>query len=771
MDGNDVTASRWLVAALLVSLLGYAHQSLGFAPQSPPWLRDGVLGTLVLALAATVLLRHRARSAEEESWFRLLGLGVAAFALGHLLEVVLDATGRSDFPTVADGVTLLAYPLLLTGMCRALKPHLHDLRLIVALDGATGTLAGAAFASWAISPLLSHVGGGTFATSALLVSALANAVLVSVGIGAVGLVDADRRRPFAIMAAGMVVFTVADISRVYQVALDRFVLGSWLEALAAAGLSLFAVGATARRRGSEHLLPGAGALGVPIVASALAVVVLAASPRWAVAPVPTSLALLTLVGCATRILLVMRELRELAAMRAQALTDELTGVANRRALYHHLDELFSAAQHDTSGPAGGTVQVRPFVVALIDLDHFKEVNDTFGHNAGDALLRAVVGRFSAALKELATPHLLARLGGDEFAVVLHETDSRNAALKIGAALHESLREPVELDEAVLHAQASIGLALAPKHGENRGDLLFAADTAMYAAKTSGSSVVLHSPDTVGDRRQRLEVAEDLFNAIERRELTVAYQPIRTPDRTLVGAEALVRWDHPVRGWIDPEDLLMVAERYRITRAIAERVLDVSLADLSRWRIAGVPMTMSVNISASDLRDDAIVDLVAQSLLEHHLTPEVLTIEITESAMMHDPEKSFAVMRALDELGVNLSVDDYGTGYSSLQYLLELPIDEIKLSRTFVAGLAHEERARAIVASTIELTHALGVRMVAEGVEDALTLIALQEMGCDRVQGYHIGRPMPAMEFFAQLDRPTSGKHRLPEPRAAGTLHL
>jgi len=327
---------------------------------------------------------------------------------------------------------------------------------------------------------------------------------------------------------------------------------------------------------------------------------------------------------------------------------------------------------------------------------------------------------------------------------------------------------VELDEAVLHAQASIGLALAPKHGENRGDLLFAADTAMYAAKTSGSSVVLHSPDTVGDRRQRLEVAEDLFKAIERRELTVAYQPIRTPDRTLVGAEALVRWDHPVRRWIDPEDLLMVAERYRITRAIAERVLDVSLADLSRWRIAGVPMTMSVNISASDLRDDAIVDLVAQSLLEHHLTPEVLTIEITESAMMHDPEKSFAVMRALDELGVNLSVDDYGTGYSSLQYLLELPIDEIKLSRTFVAGLAHEERARAIIASTIDLTHALGVRMVAEGVEDAQTLIALQEMGCDRVQGLP-HRAADAGDGVLRAAR-SPDEWQAPSPRATSRRH-
>ncbi|MBA2465313.1 MAG: EAL domain-containing protein, partial [Nocardioidaceae bacterium] len=657
---------------------------------------------------------------------------------------------------------------------------LHDVRLVVALDGVTGTLAGAAFASWAISPLISYVGSGSLQTTALLVSALVNAVLVSAALGAVGLVTADRRRPFVIMALGVAVFAVADISRIYQVALDRFVLGSWLDTLGALGLALFAYGATTRRDLAENQVPGVGALGVSIVASVLAVVVLAASPSWGVAPVPTTLALLTLTGCAARILLVLWELRELAVIREQALTDELTGVANRRALYRHLDELLSTSAQDSIGPDDGDGRIRPFALAFLDLDHFKEVNDTFGHNAGDALLCAVVTRFSAALDELATPHLLARLGGDEFAVVLHDADSRNATLMAGTALHDSLRKPISLDEAVLHAQVSIGLALAPEHGDNRGDLLSAADRAMYAAKTSGSSVVMHSPAVVRDRRQCLETAEDLFTAIERRELTVEYQPIRTPDRTLVGAEALVRWDHPQRGRVHPDDFLVAAERYRITHAIAEWVLEVALSDLSRWRIAGVPITMSVNISASDLRDESIVALVAQSLLEHHLSPDVLTIEVTESALMHDPERSFAMVRALDELGVNLSVDDYGTGFTSLEHLLDLPLDEIKLARTLVAGVANEARSRAIVAATIDLTHALGLQMVAEGVENEQTLTALRGMGCDLVQGYHVGRPMPATEFIALLARPTSGRHRLPEqakadqaaatrPQASGTL--
>ena len=391
-----------------------------------------------------------------------------------------------------------------------------------------------------------------------------------------------------------------------------------------------------------------------------------------------------------------------------------------------------------------------FALALIDLDHFKKVNDSFGHATGDELLQAVVRRFADALHQLQTPHLLARLGGDEFAVVLHEADSFNAAMACGSALEESLAAPIELRDVVLHVQASIGVATAPLHGTNRGDILFAADAAMYAAKTSGQAVCFHSPAGVGDRRKRLVVAEDLYTALERHELTVEYQAILTVDGTLVGTEALVRWDHPTRGRLSPGEFLEAAERYKLTPSIAQRVLDVALGDLARWRRGGADLTMSVNVSASDLRDEGLVQIVASALLAHDVAPALLTVEITETAMMRNPGQAQLVMQALSDLGVRLAVDDYGTGYSSLEYLLKLPINEIKLDRAFCSNIVTELRATAIVRSTVDLTHALGLRMVAEGVENAGTLFVLRELGCDLVQGWLFGRPMPAQAFEVVL---------------------
>jgi diguanylate cyclase len=269
---------------------------------------------------------------------------------------------------------------------------------------------------------------------------------------------------------------------------------------------------------------------------------------------------------------------------------------------------------------------------------------------------------------------------------------------------------------------------------------------MYAAKTSGELVCFYSPAATGDRRKRLEVAEDLFAALEREELTVEYQPLFTANGRLVGAEALVRWDHPSRGRLLPGEFLAAAERYRLTPAITERVLDVALTDLARWRTLGTALTTSVNVSASDLRDEGLVKIVASALLKHDVMPEALTIEITETAMMSDPELAQSVMHALHDLGVRLSVDDYGTGYSSLEYLLKLPINELKLDRAFSKDLPRELRATAIVRSTVDLTHALGLRMVAEGVEDEQTLFILRELGCDLVQGWYLGRPMSAAAF-------------------------
>ena len=521
-------------------------------------------------------------------------------------------------------------------------------------------------------------------------------------------------------------------------AVDAAMLVRPLVVTAAAIAGCAVLGTLAPRRDTTSL-PAPGALMVLVLSGVASVGVLASSGPVSSTPLPGALALLSLTACATRVVLAFLLLRELTAVRQQAMTDELTGAANRRALCAELDRLLRP-RVDQRVPAAS------FALALIDLDHFKEVNDSFGHAAGDELLQQVVDRFAAALAALQTPHLLARIGGDEFAVVLLEAGSEQRAVACADALQDALARPVPVAGQHLHVQASIGIALVPEHASERADLLFAADAAMYAAKTSGEPVCVHAPGSVGDRRSRLEVAEDLHVALDRHELTVEYQPVVTVAGVLVGAEALVRWDHPTRGRLSPEEFLQVAERYRLTPCIAERVLQVALADLRRWRRSGLDLRISVNVSASDLRDEALVDTVATALLRHDVPPSALTVELTETVMMREPAKAQAVMQALSELGVHLSVDDYGTGYSSLEYLLTLPIDEIKIDRTFAAQLLHEPRSVAIVRSTVDLTHALGMQLVAEGVEDARTLGILRDLGCDLVQGWHLGRPMPAGAF-------------------------
>jgi diguanylate cyclase (GGDEF)-like protein len=712
-------------------------------PTGPSWIRDALLGNLPFGCAAVLLVRRAAQRSEHRAWMLPLAVGVTVYLLGNVVYMVQSARGAVSFPSPADAGYLAIYPFLLVGLFIALRQHFRDVRLIVALDGLSGTLAGAAVATWAIAPLISEVWDGSLTAATILAYPTCAVVVIAATVGAVGMVGRNGGQGFVLWAAGLLVFGIGDIVYAYELAFERYAVGTWLDATWAIGLVLLSVGATSLRPTGERALPGAKSLAVVALASVSAIVVLAAAPALSEHKLSAELALLTLAFCAVRLVLAFLQLRELAAVRELALTDELTGAANRRALYAALDEVFEREAERGPGAQG-------FSLALIDLDHFKEVNDSFGHAAGDELLQAVVSRFSGALDQLQTPHLLARLGGDEFAVILHEAGSHNAAMACGSALQESLVEPIELRDVVLHVQASIGIATAPLHARNRGDMLFAADAAMYAAKTSGEPVSYHSPAAVGDRRKRLFVAEDLYAALERHELTVEYQPVLTAEGTLVGAEALVRWDHPKRGRLAPAEFLEAAERYKLTPAIAERVLDVTLGDLARWRQGGADMSASVNVSASDLRDEGLVKLVASALLSHDVPPEALTIEVTETAMMRNPEQAREVMQALHDLGVALAVDDYGTGYSSLEYLLRLPISEIKLDRAFCQNIVTELRATAIVRSTVDLTHALGLRMVAEGVEDAGTLFVLRELGCDRVQGWHLGRPMSASSFETLL---------------------
>jgi diguanylate cyclase (GGDEF)-like protein len=694
-----------------------------------------VLPGLAAVAATCLLVRHAARQ-DDRAAPLALAVGSGTLLAGIVFQLLLGARGPVPFPSVADVGFLAAYPCLLVALLVGLRRELRGVRLIVVLDGLSGTLAGGAVATWTIASLIDRAGGDGLTTATLLAFPASAAVVVAATVGAVGIVGRRQGVGFLVSALGILLFAGGDVVHATRLASGVPRFGTWVDVVWAAGLVLVAVGATRTRPLGTRALPGAGSLVVVALASVSTIAVLAAAPPLGEPSLARELALVALATCAVRLVMAFLQLRELAAIRELALTDELTGAANRRALYAALDATFARRTEDQPG----------FALALIDLDHFKEVNDSFGHSVGDELLQAVVSRFEHALRQLQTPYLFARLGGDEFAVVLHEVDSYDAAMACGSALQESLADPVGLRDVELHAQASIGIATAPLHASNRGDILFAADAAMYAAKTSGEPVSFHSPSAVGDRRQRLFVAEDLYTALERGQLTVDYQPIVTADGTLVAAEALVRWDHPTRGRLGPGEFLEAAERYKLTPAIAERVLDVTLGDLSRWRAGGATIGASVNVSASDLRDEGLVRIVAAALITHQVPPEALTIEITETAMMRDPELARTVMTTLSELGVRLSVDDYGTGYSSLEYLLKLPISEIKLDRAFCADIVTERRATAIVRSTVGLTHALGLRMVAEGVEDAGTLFVLRELGCDLVQGWHVGRPMAAGAF-------------------------
>jgi diguanylate cyclase (GGDEF)-like protein len=464
-------------------------------------------------------------------------------------------------------------------------------------------------------------------------------------------------------------------------------------------------------------------------------------------------AALAVMGSSVRLLINHTELAQLAASRREALTDELTGVANRRALVQELDRRLAL---------GGAFQLLVF-----DLDHFKEVNDSLGHGAGDELLRMVTQRVQP---RLAPGALLGRLGGDEFAVV-----AAGAAAEAGdplSGLREAFGEPFPLGGMSVHVDVSTGTTTwtpprtaggadaDPAAEVDAGALLRQADTAMYEAKRTGSLAVAYDPVRHGDPRGLLAMVGQLRQAIGAGQLRVHYQPqlhtAGAPGRggggALAGVEALVRWQHPHLGLLLPAQFLPLAESHGLMDVVTREVLEQAVAQQATWRAAGRPLRVSVNLSAGTLLDTSLPRTVHDLLERHGVPAGLLVLEVTETALLREPERSLVVVEALRALGVQVSIDDFGTGYSSLTQLRQLPVSELKLDRAFTVDLLSDPRARAIVASTIALAHALELRVVAEGVEDDATLAALTGLGCDETQGYLHARPLSAPAFDEWLRR-------------------
>jgi diguanylate cyclase (GGDEF)-like protein len=421
----------------------------------------------------------------------------------------------------------------------------------------------------------------------------------------------------------------------------------------------------------------------------------------------------------------------------QARHDALTDLPNR---YLLSERLHSAL--DSHAPRGGSM-----ALLLLDLDRFKDVNDTLGHSVGDRLLTQVAQKLRLAVPAHAT---VARLGGDEFAVLLPGADETDA-VAVARAVLGALARPIDIEGSILDVGGSIGIALAPDHGADAETLMRRADVAMYVAKRSGQGYAVYTSDEDAHRPDRLALVAELRGAIEQGDLQLHYQPkIELVTGRIVGMEGLLRWNHPLRGPIPPQEFVALAERTGLITSLSRWVLGAALRQQGLWRADGLFMPVAVNLSMHDLHDSGLPDLVSQLLDQAGLPASVLEVEITESTLMADPERARTALTRLRDLGVRIAVDDFGTGYSSLAYLKELPVNELKIDRSFVRDVCAGGADLAIVESIVDLAHKLGLTVVAEGIEDAATRDVLARLGCDQAQGYYFARPMPADQITEML---------------------
>jgi diguanylate cyclase len=429
-----------------------------------------------------------------------------------------------------------------------------------------------------------------------------------------------------------------------------------------------------------------------------------------------------------------------AESQHQALHDGLTGLPNRTLLRDRTDQAIHQADRE----------LVPAALLLLDLDRFKEVNDTLGHHYGDQLLVQVGERLRVRLREVDT---VARLGGDEFAVLLPKIATAEGAVAVAGKLLAGFDEPFTLEDLALDVEASIGVALYPEHGNDPDELLQHADIAMYVAKETHAGFMLFDPSLDQHSPRRLALLGELRRAIDQQQLILHYQPkVDAHTGQVLGVEALVRWQHPTHGLVPPNDFIPLAERTGLIGPLTNYVLDAALRQCRDWRRTGHELAIAVNVSARSLLDLSFPDQVAGLLARWEVPARLLVVEITESTIMADPTHALEILGRLNIMGVQIAIDDFGTGYSSMAHLKTLPVHELKVDRSFVSQMTSNTSDAVIVRSTVDLGRNLGLRVVAEGVEDPQTLQQLDALGCDAIQGYHISRPVPPDDLIQWLEQ-------------------
>src|SRR4051812_5927679 len=696
-------------------------------------LLDGWLNNLYLAGVVALLGTRAVRATADRAAWWCLAVGMTAKLVGSLAYYLHDRTQPdAAFPSLSDVGWVLFYPLGIAALLTMLRPRMRRVGAGGWLDGTVTGLTAAAFAvALALSP-----GVQPSPDSSDVSYPVANMLLLVVIAGALSLVGRGAGWAWWCVGGGLAAFIAVDAVYTVQAARGVYLDGGPLDLGWVLGAALLALSTVLGGPEGRRPLPGGGALLVPFLCAVAALSLLFSAyvdRRDALAGV---LALGAVLAALARTARTFHQVQALADSRRQARTDELTGLANRRRAY----EALVAADARLRQGAG-------VAVLLLDLDRFKEINDSLGHAAGDALLRQIAPRLGPLLR---SSDLLARLGGDEFVVIAADLDAAGARA-LADRLREQLQVPFQHQGTTLSVDASIGIAVGPQEAGTAEELLQLADLAMYAAKSGRLGVAVYDQARDGEGRHRLETAEQLRAGIAAGQLVLHHQPkVSAADGAVVGVEALVRWQHPTRGLLFPDAFVDLAESFGLMQTLTSAVLDLALAQCRAWRDRGWRVPVAVNVSPSNLVDEAFPRTVAGLLDRHGLSAADLVLEVTEGLLMADRERAAGVLTALRGMGVGIAIDDYGTGYSSLAYLAELPVTELKLDRSFVAAMTDSPRTAAIVTSTLQLAHALGLVLVAEGVEDQATAHALTELGCDVVQGYQLSPPVPAAELEVWL---------------------
>ncbi|HET6867535.1 MAG TPA: EAL domain-containing protein [Solirubrobacteraceae bacterium] len=733
-SGDRTPAFVWPVYALLAALaVGYVIvELLGVEWE---WL-DGwgvnifeiVVGALCVYRAATI---KRGRAIPV-----LLGVGLWLWAAG---DIWLTIKSDPPSPSLADVFYVAFYPITYVGLMLLLRRNVKRFSLASWLDGGVAGFGAAALcAAFAFKDVLHHADGSIASSAAGIAVNLAypvgDVLLLGLVVGGAAIVSGRRKLPWVLLAAGYALITVGDMFNLLGT--ESFIGGfadgiAWPLSILLVSVAMWVQSPAARPSLSDEP-PG---FVLPALAAGSALVILFVGSLEHVGRVSLALAVATLVVAGARSALSLVGLRSITEQRRrESITDQLSGLGNRRALFQLLDG-FVAEQRDPDAPE------RNLAFMFVDLDKFKEVNDSFGHATGDELLRQLGARLRNSLRD---SDLVVRLGGDEFAVALLDAGADYAATVAGR-LTAQIEEPFTLDAVRVQIGASIGIAVMPADATDAADVIRCADLAMYRAKLEGKPFAIYQEDLDG-AANRVQLVEELRTAIEQRQLELHYQPqVDLATGEINSVEALVRWIHPRLGFVPPLEFIALAEDAGMMGALTAMVLDEALFQCASWRSAGRQLNVSVNISASDLVNPDFPDLVDRLLAGYGLGPEVLVLEMTETTAIADFERSQEAIQRLHDLGLVVSVDDFGAGFTSLAYLGSLAVKELKLDRSFISRLAESKHGRdlALVTATVELAHALGLRVVAEGVEDHECLSLLSGLSCDLVQGYVISKPKPA----------------------------